>query len=166
MSVTPSMLFDFGVSLVNFFIMYQLFRIVVVEAMVTEVKRREKVVSDKLVEIDEARAEAQAMQEKYEQRMAKLDDELAEIQASAQNTIRRSKSKIEEQAEREASYILDKANRESDHMEYLLRKELQEKVAREAVAKARDLLAEAADKKTQDKFLTFAVDKVGELSAS
>lgn len=166
MSITPSMVFDLAVSVLNFGIMFILFRLVVIEPMFEAVALREKRVVDQLAEVDEIMTEAEELQSRYQARMNTLEDELAEIQSLQNNTLERSKNRILDKTETEVAHIIEKAELEAENIMRQMRAEMSQRVAGDAVAKARELLEKTINKKTQDKILYRAVDQVGELHAS
>ena len=162
----PDQIFAWGVSVVNFAIMFVLFRLVVIEPMFEAVELREKKVRNRLAEIDDILKEVSAMQVKYEVQMENLDEELAKVRESAASTVKRTVTRIEEKAEAEATYVLEKADREANSMQREVEAELRERITAGAIARARTLLEKAIDKKTQGLTMEHVVDKVGELSAT
>ncbi len=166
MGITPDQVFNLVVSLINFTVMFILFKLVVIEPMFEAVELREKRVRDRLAEIDKIMADANEMQAKYEAQMEELDQALEEIQRSAKNTVKRNKTRIEEKAEADAHHVVDKAKRDSQGLRREVEAEIRSTIASGAVTRARQVLQDALDKKTQGKTMEYLVEKVGGLSAS
>lgn len=162
----PEQIFNFVVSVVNFFIMFILFRLVVIEPMQEAVVVREARAKEQIAEAEAILEEARRLHEKHTTELANLDQELARVKEAGESLATRSVKKIEEQAEREATHIVSRAHLEADALRRRTEHALRQRMATEALARARRMLAEHVDSKAQQQIVEHVVGKVGELSAT
>lgn len=158
--------FDWLVSLGNFAIMFILFRLVVILPMQEAVKLREQRVALRLKEIEQTASEAEETKKTFETRFGDLDKVLSEIKESSERSLVQVKQRLEERAASEERYVLEKAEAEAEAIKREAESTVRGKVAADAVARAEAMLAEALDASTQNKIMSSAIKKMGELSAS
>ena len=164
--MTMPQVFDWLVSLVNFGIMFLLFRLVVILPMQEAVKLREQRVALRLKEIEQIAKDAEATKADFEARFGEVDKVLAEVKETSARSLAQVKSRLEERALAEERYVLDKARAEAVSIRREADCKVRSQVAGAAVARAEALLAEALDASTQNKVLAAGVGKIGELGAS
>lgn len=150
---------------INFVLMYVMFRLVVVVPMQEAVQLREQRVKERLTEVDGVLEEARALRRKYEQQMQGLDQELTQVKQAADNTIERTATRIAAQAASEAEYIIERAGHEVNMLRQRAEHEVRQRLASEALARARRLLREHLDAAASRKIVAHAVSRVGELHA-
>jgi F0F1-type ATP synthase membrane subunit b/b' len=158
--------FDWLVTLINFGIMFMLFRLVVIVPMEQAVKLREQRVKLRLQEIEQIAADAKARQEEFEAKFSNVDAMLSEIKSNSERLLAQAKAKADEKAEAEERYLLQKAEAEAASLRHEVEKEIRTRVAGQAVARAEALLASALDSATQNAIVSAGVKKVGELRAT
>lgn len=161
-----SQVFDWLVSLVNFTIMFALFRLVVILPMQEAVKLREQRVALRLKEIKKASEDAEAAKTKYKDFFGNVDSVVAEVKENSERSLAQVTKRLEEKAEAEERYILEKANAEAEAVKRDAEATVRSQMAQKAVARAEVLLNFALDTSSQNKILTASVKKMGELSAS
>lgn len=166
MYMTGSQVFDWLISIVNFGIMFILFRLVVIIPMQSAVKLREQRVSLRLKEIEQIAKEAEETKASFEARFGEVEQVLAEIKVSSDRSLALVKQKLEDRAVAEEKYILEKAIAEAQSTKRDAEVKARSKVAARAVAQAESLLNSALDSSAQDKILAASVKQVGGLSAS
>lgn len=165
-SMETAQIFDWLVSLVNFTIMFILFRLVVIIPMEQAVRLREQRVRLRLTEIDAIKTEAEAKQAEFETKFGNVEATLAEIKANAERSLAQAKTKLEERTETEERYVLDKAKAEAESLRREVENEIRSRIASEAVARAEKILGGALDAGSQNAIVSAGVKKVGELSAT
>lgn len=161
-----SQAFDWLVSVVNFAIMFTLFRLVVIIPMEQAVRLRRQRVALRLKEIEAIAAEAKAKQAEFEEKFGNVEAMLSEIKVSADRSMAQAKAKIEEKAEAEERYLLDKARAEAESLRREVESEIRSRIASEAVARAERILGSTLDAGAQNAIVSAGVKKVGELSAT
>lgn len=162
----PAQIFDWVISVVNFAIMFTLFRLVVILPMEQAVKLREQRVSLRLKEIEEIAAEAKARQDEFEVKFGNVEAVLAEIASTAARSQSQARTKIEEKAAAEERYLIDKATAEATALRREVEQEIRTRVAKQAIARAEALLTQSLDAGAQNAIVMAGVKKVGELNAS
>lgn len=165
-TMEPSQAFDWVVSVVNFAIMFALFRLVVIIPMEQAVRLRRQRVALRLKEIEAIASEAKAKQAEFEQKFGNVDAMLAEIKTNSERSTAQARAKIEEKAEAEERYLLDKARAEAESLRREVENEIRSRIAGEAVARAERILGSALDAGAQNAIVSAGVKKVGELSAT
>ena len=165
-SMHASQVFDWLVSVVNFAIMFSLFRLVVIIPMEQAVRLRRQRVSLRLKEIEAIRVEAEAKQAEFQEKFGNVEAMLSEIKVNADRSLVQAKGKIEEKAEAEERYVLDKARAEAESLRREVENEIRARIAAEAVAMAERILTSSLDAGAQNAIVTAGVKKVGELSAT
>lgn len=165
-SMHTSQVFDWLVSVVNFAIMFSLFRLVVIIPMEQAVRLRRQRVSLRLQEIESIKAEALAKQAEFEEKFGNVEAMLSEIKVNADRSLAQARVKIEEKAEAEERYVLDKARAEAESLRREVENEIRARIAGEAVARAERILNNSLDAGAQNAIVTAGVRKVGELSAT
>ena len=165
-SMHTSQVFDWLVSVVNFAIMFSLFRLVVIVPMEQAVRLRRQRVSLRLKEIEAIRVEAEAKQAEFQEKFGNVEAMLSEIKVNADRSLAQARGKIEEKAEAEERYVLDKARAEAESLRREVENEIRARVAAEAVARAERILTSSLDAGAQNAIVTAGVKKVGELSAT
>lgn len=158
--------FDWVVSLFYFGVVFSIFRIIVIEPMAQATRLREQRVRLRLQEIDEIAAEAKAKQAEFEEKFGNVDAALEEIKSNSQRSLAQAAQKIEEKAESEERYVLEKARVEADSIRREVEGEIRSRIASRAVARAEAILGTALDAGTQNAIVTAGIKKVGGLSAS
>lgn len=158
--------FDWLLSVLNFTILFVLFRLVVIIPMGQAVKLREQRVRLRLEEIEQIAAEAKAKQEEFEAKFSDVEAALSDIKAASERTLAQTQAKIEEKAISEERYLLDKANAEAASLRREVEDEIRSRIASQAVIKAEALLNQALDGGIQDAVVAAGVKKVGELHAT
>ncbi len=166
MSISIAQWFDWAVSVVNFSIMFFLFRLVVIVPMEQAVRLREQRVVLRLKEIEDIRVEAEAKKEIFQAKFGDVEAALADIKTSSERSLSLAKLKIDEKAASEERYVLEKAKVEAESMAREVEVEIRTKVASLAVERAEALLISALDAKAQNAIVAAAVKKVGVLNAS
>lgn len=161
-----SQIFDWLVSVFNFGVMFILFRLVVIIPMQEAVKLREQRVALRLKEIEQTASEAEETKKTFQARFGDLNTVLDEIKESSNRSLAQVKQRLEERAVSEERYVLEKAEAEAEAVKREAEATVRGKVAAGAVARAEALLSEALDATTQNKIISSAVKKMGELSAS
>lgn len=158
--------FDWLVTLINFSIMFVLFRLVVIIPMEQAVRLREQRVRLRLAEIDQIAADAKARQEEFEAKFSNVEAMLDEIKGNSERMLARTMAKANEKAEAEERYLVQKAEAEAASLRHEVEKEIRYRVASQAVARAEALLASALDSGAQNAIVLAGVKKVGELRAT
>lgn len=158
--------FNWLVSLINFGIMFVLFRLVVILPMQETVKLREQRVALRLKEIAKISEDALATKETFQARFGEVDSVLAEVKETSERSLAQVKQRLEEKAEAEERYILEKAKAEAEAIKREAEAKIRSQVAQKAVERAEALLNFALDANSQNKILAASVKKMGELSAS
>lgn len=166
MSMEFPQLFDWFVSLINFAIMFVLFRMVVIVPMEEAVRLREQRVRLRLKEIDEIASEAKAKQEDFESKFGNVDTMLNEIKVSSDRNLAQAKVKIADKAAAEERYVLDKARIEADAMRREVEAEIRSRIAKQAITRAEAILSSTLDAGAQNAIVASGVKKVGELNAT
>lgn len=166
MSMTGAQIFDWLVSVVNFGVMFLLFRLVVIVPMQEAVKLREQRVKLRLAEIDEIAADAKATKAEFEARFGEVDKVLADVKAASDRTLSQTKQSLAEKAESEERYILGKAKAEAESIRREAQATVRARLAADAISKAEASLKERLDSAAQNKILMASVKKMGELSAT
>jgi F-type H+-transporting ATPase subunit b len=158
--------FDWLVSLINFGLMFILFRMVVIVPMEQAVRLREQRVRLRLQEIEQIAAEAKARQEEFSVKFGDLDSVLAEIKDNSERSLARAKMKAEEKAGAEERYMKQKAEAEAESLRREVEAEIRARVTSQALARAEALLGSALDSAAQNAIVSAGVKKVGELRAT
>jgi F0F1-type ATP synthase membrane subunit b/b' len=166
MSMHLPQVFDWIVSLVNFGVLFILFRIVVIEPMEKAVRLREQRVKLRLQEIDRVAAEAKAKQEEFESKFSNVEAMLAEIKAASDRSLAQAKAKADEKAQADERYLLQKAEVEAASLMREVEVEIRKRIAGAAISRAEKLLVSALDSNAQNAIVSSGVKKVGELRAS
>jgi F0F1-type ATP synthase membrane subunit b/b' len=159
-------IFDWLVSLVNFALVFAVFRLVVILPMEQAVRLREQRVRLRLQEIDDIAKEAIAKQELFEAKFGDVDQVLAEIKANSERSLAQARAKAEEQAAAEERYLIQKAEAEAAALRREVETEIRSRIAKLAVARAEALLNSGLDAGAQNAIVQAGVKKVGELHAS
>lgn len=165
-TMVPAQLFDWVISVINFAIMFSLFRLVVIIPMEQAVKLRRQRVALRLKEIDQIAAEALARQEEFEAKFSDVETVLVDIKTASERNLAQAKVKIAEKADAEARYLLEKASVESKSLRRDAEAEVRSRIAAQAVSRAEAILNEALDAGAQNAIVAAGVKKVGELSAT
>ena len=165
-SMEGAQVFDWLVSLVYFGILFSIFKLVVIEPMVQATRLREQRVSLRLKEIEEIAAEAKAKQVEFEEKFGNVDSVLEEIKVNSERSLAQAAQKIEEKAEAEERYVLEKARVEAESIRREVEKEIRSRIAGRAVARAEAILNTALDAGAQNAIVTAGIKKVGSLNAS
>lgn len=166
LGMSGAQIFDWLVSVVNFVIMFSLFRLVVIIPMEQAVRLREQRVRLRLEEIEQIAAEAKAKQAEFETKFGDVDSILGDIKAASDRTLAQTKAKIEEKAAAEERYHLEKAKAEAAALRREVEQEIRSRVAGRAVTRAEAILGTALDAGAQNAIVMASVKKVGELSAT
>lgn len=166
MHMTGSQVFDLLINLVNFGVMFILFRLVVILPMQDAVKLRGQRVALRLKEIDGIAKEAEETKASFQERFGQVDGVLAEIKETSDRSLSQTQQRLEEKASSEERYILEKAKAEAEAAKRDAEAKVRSKVAGAAVAKAEALLKKSLDDSVQDKVLAFSTKQVGGLNAS
>ena len=166
LGMTGAQVFDWLVSIANFGIMFILFRLVVIIPMQEAVKLREQRVALRLKDIEKISKDAKETKETFQARFGQVDTVIAEVKEASDRSLAQAKQRLEERAEAEERYILEKAKAEADALKREAEVRVRSQVADKAVARAEVLLNFALDAGSQNKILTASVKKMGELSAS
>lgn len=166
MGMELSAVFDWVVSLVNFGIMFILFRLVVILPMQEAVKLREQRVALRLKEIEEIAVEAQRTKAEFQERFGAVESVLAEVKANSERSLTQVQHRLQEKAASEERYILEKARAEAESLRREAEKQVRSRLAATAVARAERMLDNALDATVQNKILTASIQKMGELSAT
>jgi F0F1-type ATP synthase membrane subunit b/b' len=161
--MTGPQVFDWVVSLANFGIMFLLFRLVVIIPMQEAVKLREQRVALRLKEIEQMAQDAEATRAEFEVRFGEVDKVLAEVKKTSERSLAQVQQRLQERAEAEERYVLDKAKAEAVSLKRDAENKVRAQVASSAVARAEALLIEALDSSAQNKVLTASVQRMGEL---
>lgn len=166
MGIELPQLFGWVISVVNFAIMFALFRLVVILPMEEAVRLREQRVTLKLKEIDDLARDAKAKLAEYEGRFGDVESVLADIGAASSLTLAQAKTKHEEKAAAQERYLLERAKAEAEAIAREVEGEIRQQMASGAVAKAEAILIKALDAGAQNAIVAAGVKKVGELRAT
>jgi F0F1-type ATP synthase membrane subunit b/b' len=158
--------FDWIISVINFGVMFYLFRLVVIVPMQEAVKLREQRVRLRLAEIEAIASEARAKQSEFEGKFGNVESTLAEIKTSAERSLAQARTKISEKAEAEERYILEKAGVEAAGLRREVETEIRTRIAGEAVTRAEAILSKTLDAAAQNSIVAAGVKRVGELHAT
>lgn len=166
LGISGAQIFDWFVAVVNFCIMFFIFRLVVIIPMQEAVKLREQRVALRLKEIEQTAREAEETKVTFQAKFGEIDTVLAEIKETSGRSLAQVKQRLEERAASEERYVLEKAEAEAEAIKREAESTVRSRLAESAIVRAEALLAEALDATAQDKIISSAVKKMGELSAS
>lgn len=158
--------FDWAVTFINFGVMYILFRLVVILPMQEAVRLRGERVRMRLKEIAELKTEAEAKKAAFEEKFKNLDQVVAEVKENAERSQAQARAKIEEKAEAEERFLVEKAKIEAEALIRETEDEIRSQIASLAVQRAEEILNDVLDATAQNKIVSTAIERVGELNAS
>lgn len=165
-SFESSQLVGWLVSLVNFAIMFALFRLVVILPMEEAGRLRKQRVALRLKEIEDVASQAKTKLAEFQEKFGGVEAVLAGMASAAERTVAQAKAKLEEKASAQESYVLERAKAEAKALGHEVEQEIRSRIAGQAVIRAQELLAEVLDAKAQNALLAADVKKVGELRAT
>ncbi len=166
MTITGQQMFDFIITLINFSIMFMLFRIVVIIPMQDAVRLREQRVKLRLKEIEELAESAKSRRDEFKERFGNLDGALEEIRVVSGRSIEQVQAKLAEQTAQEEQFLLRKAKAEADALRREVEQEIRAEIAAVAVKKAEAALASRMGAKEHADVLSASIKKVGGLSVA
>ncbi|MDI3279830.1 MAG: F0F1 ATP synthase subunit B [Bacillota bacterium] len=153
--------------------LFQIINVLVVAAIlykimyqpVTEIMhRREKHIEDSLAQADSAKAEAQALLEKYQKLMAQAREEAQSIVNQATTQAEEAKNQILARAEEEAKQILQEAKEEIQREKARAVAEVRNEVAEIALLAASKLIGRVLTPQDHERLARECVDEVSRLA--
>ncbi len=166
MMVTGQQMFDFIITLINFTIMFMIFRLVVIIPMQEAVRLREQRVKLRLSEIEELAESARERKEEFEVRFGDFDSTVQGIREGSERLVSQASARIAEQAEQEEKFLLAKAQAEADALRREAEKEIRTHIVTLAIARAEEMISDGASTSVHNDVISASIEKVGGLRAS
>ncbi|MEW6277308.1 MAG: ATP synthase F0 subunit B [Candidatus Eremiobacterota bacterium] len=164
--MTPENTFTWVVSLINFSIVYVLFKSIVIDPMKKAVAEREANTRKRLDEAESLLQDALKHKQQYETLLVNLDARTKEIVDHAREASEDIRKGRDQEADRDARFLLEKARHEADLMRRQVSIELKLLAAERSVDRARVLLDQHLDADNRKSILQSFVERVGLLNAS
>lgn len=161
--MTAENAFGWVVSIINFAIVFVLFKAIVIDPMKKAVREREENTRKRLEEAEALLQDAIKHKKQYEELLGKTEAEKATIVEHAREEAVRIREGRQREAERDSKFAVEKAQQEADLMRRQAGAELSLLAADRSVTRARRLLEENLDADSKQSILKSFVDRVGKL---
>lgn len=137
--------FEFGVGLVNIFLLFFVVKAFVIDPLKVVAKERHDKAHNDIQRAEGIHREALGHRERYQKLMAGLEAEKAEIAAAGQSDSEKVRARIAQEAETEAQHVVTRAQSEARGERDAAIAALRAQVADATVTRARRLLESSLD---------------------
>ena len=158
----PQLLFDSLITMFNVFLLFLILSYVLFNPVRNMLKKRQDKITSDRENAENAKADALAMKQKYEEKLKQVDKEAESILSEARKVAMHNEQKIVEEAKQEAARIIERANTEAELEKRRVADEVKQQIIAVAQVMASKMVAKSLSDADSDALIEQTLNEMGD----
>ena len=158
----PQLLFDSLITMFNVFLLFLILSYVLFNPVRNMLKKRQDKITSDRENAENAKADALAMKQEYEEKLKQVDKEAESILSEARKVAMHNEQKIVEEAKQEAARIIERANTEAELEKRRVADEVKQQIIAVAQVMASKMVAKSLSDADSDALIEQTLNEMGD----